>query len=283
MSKPIKNNPNWDIVKPKDVKGIIAAKKTVSVDAKSFHGEEKIEELADKKWNVVDLPSEKDLSEEKPTHPNARSNINSRKNLAQYNKRTKESKKKSLEKLRYKETKEKPAEEVPEVSNKSDSIMKLLPIKDMFDPSEQILYKDYLTVLLSDFNVDELSAGDIDDVISMAQMRVLEIRLLKACKDKPTKLLDASMALEKLRRDMQKTKENLGSRRRDRVSLKQRTDISIVDLAALFDNERSLILEEEERKLNEREELWFKDRGECVGNKNDIDADIIKEDEFDDT
>lgn len=278
MSKSIKSNSNWDIVNPEDVKKAIATKKVVSVDAKSFHGKEKIEELADKEWNVADLPSEEELSEEKPAHPNTRSNINSRKNLAQYNKRSKESKKKSIEKLRYKETKEtkeKPAED-SDIPSKLDSIMKLLPVEDVFDPSEQVLYRDYLTVLLSDFNIDELSSGDIDDVISMTQMRVLEIRLLKACKDKPTKLLDASMALEKLRRDMQKTKESLGSRRRDRVSLRQRTDVSIVDLAALFDNEHRLILEEEDAGLIKVEDKLADRFGEFPGNKKDVDADIIE-------
>lgn len=255
-------------------------KKVVSTSAKDFHGEKKIDELSDKEWGVADLPSEEELSEKKSTHPNARSNINSRKNLVQYNKRSKEGKKKSLEKLRYKEIKEEPAE-ASEPPSKLEFIKNLLPIEDVFDPSEQVLYKDYLTVLLSDFNVDELSAGDIDDVISMAQMRVLEIRLLKACKDKPTKLLDASMALEKLRRDMQKTKENLGSRRRDRVSLKQRTDVSIVDLAALFDNERRAVLEGEEAKLNKEEEIEAKRFKEFPGNKNDIDADIMEGDDDD--
>ncbi len=283
MSKPIKSNLNWELVKPEDLKKVLDNKKVVSVDAKSFHGEEKINELSDKEWKVVDLPSEEEISEKKSTHPNSRNNINSRKNLAQYNKRSKESKKKSLEKLRYKETKEtkeKPTES-SDTPNKLDSIKNLLPIEDMFDPSEQVLYKNYLTVLLSDFDVNELSSGDIDDVISMAQMRVLEIRLLKACKDKPTKLLDASMALEKLRRDMQKTKENLGSRRRDRVSIKQRTDISIIDLAALFDNERKAELDAEEERLHEEGKMLLEEQSEWAGNKNDKDAEIIGEDEDD--
>lgn len=278
MGKSAKSDSNWDIVKPEDVKKVLATKKVVSVDAKSFHGQEKLDELVNKEWNTANLPSEEELAKEKPLHPNARNNINSRSNLAQYTKRSKDGKKKSIEKLRYKETKENPTEEDLDQSSKLDIILKLLPIEEMFDPSEQVLYKDYLTVLLSDFNVDELSSGDIDDVISMAQMRVLEIRLLKACKDKPTKLLDASMALEKLRRDMQKTKENLGTRRRDRVSIRQRTDISIVDLAALFDNERKAEWEEEEAKLGGEEELLSKKFEEFPGNVNDVDADIIEGD-----
>ncbi len=275
----------WPFLKKGGKHELSKPKKVVSVDAKSFHGEEKLEELSDKEWNVAELPTKEEISKKKTKHPNARKNVNSLKNLAQYNKRSKESKKKSLEKLRYKETKEtkeKLTEEISDTPSKLDSIIKLLPVEDMFDPSEQVLYKDYLSVLLSDFNVDELSSGDIDDVISMAQMRVLEIRLLKACKDKPVKLLDASMALEKLRRDMQKTKESLGSRRRDRVSLKQRTDLSIVDLAALFDNERRLVLEEEEAKLNEEEGVLAKRFDDFPGNKNDQDADRIGE-ESDDT
>lgn len=256
-------------------------KKVVSTDAKSFHGKEKLDKLSNKEWKVADLPTEEELTKKEFKHPNARKNVNSLKNLAQYNKRSKESKKKSLEKLRYKETKEKPSEKVSETPSKLDSIVKLLPIEEMFDPAEQVLYKDYLSVLLSDFNVDELSSGDIDDVISMAQMRVLEIRLLKACKDKPSNLLDASQALEKLRRDMHKTKESLGSRRRDRVSIRQRTDVSVVDLAALFDAERKAVLEEEEAKLNEGESKLLKDFDGFPGNKNDIDSDIIEEDSDD--
>lgn len=256
-------------------------KKVVSVSAKDFHGKEKLDELADKDWKVSDLPSEKELSEKEFKHPNARKNINSLKNLAQYNTRSKEGKKKSLEELRYKETKEQPAKEPPVEPSKLDSIMKLLPIDDMFDPSEQELYKDYLSVLLSDFNVDELSSGDIDDVISMAQMRVLEIRLVKACKDKPAKLLDASLALEKLRRDMQKTKENLGSRRRDRVSIRQKTDISIVDLAAVFDTERRIELEEKEERLRKEEDMLMEEHSDWIGNRNDMDADMVEGDDDD--
>ena len=114
-------------------------------------------------------------------------------------------------------------------------------------------------------------------------MRVLELRLLKLCKDKPANLLDATLSIEKIRKDMNKSRESLGSRRKDRVTIRDRSDVTILDLARLFDIERRQVLEDEEETLKEQETQLLKDIEErnYFGNSRDPDSVVgSEEDEY---
>ncbi len=239
-------------------------------------GKERMEEIAEKEWKTHPPPKTLTIKSKKKYNPKSLAN------LVQYRKdRSKEGKLKSLSALRpMRRVEAKEAVDV-EDNDKVSAIINMLPVDLIFDPAEKATFTEYVKVLLRDFNIDELSSGDIDDILSIAQMRVLELRLLKLCKDKPTNLLDATLSIEKLRKDMNKARESLGSRRKDRISVKDRSDITILDLARLFDVEKRNKLDMEERVLIEEENSLLKDissRG-YVGNSMDHDADYEDEEE----
>lgn len=155
----------------------------------------------------------------------------------------------------------------------------IIPINDLFNDDELPIYESLVDVYLNDFDEEDLTAGDMDDIMSLAMNRVLEIRLLKSSKDVPEKHLDVSSSIEKLRKENQKLKENLSSRRRDRINPNELKGFSIVDLAVAFDEEQREKLREKETKLRDEEETILKKRASYMGNRFDNDAKPDSEEE----
>jgi len=154
----------------------------------------------------------------------------------------------------------------------------LIPAEEILEKDEVKLYKGLIDIYLKDFDEDSLTANDMDDLMGISLNKVLEIRLLKASKSNSTDLLDASAAIEKIRKQTEKLKENLVSRRRDRIDPKKFSGFSIVDLAVAFDMDkkkemlsRSFEFKEEEKETLKSELL--------IGNRQDLDATIIEEDD----
>lgn len=114
----------------------------------------------------------------------------------------------------------------------------LIPAEEIFEDQEIILYRGLISIYLKDFDEDNLTANDMDDLMGIALNKVLEIRLLKASKGNSTDLLDASASIEKIRKQTEKLKENLVSRRRDRIDPKKFSGFSIVDLAVAYDMDK---------------------------------------------
>ena len=143
------------------------------------------------------------------------------------------------------------------------------------------MYEGLIGIYLQDFDEDQLTANDMDDILSIAMNRVLEFRLLKSSKDDATAHIDASSAIEKLRKQTDKLKENLANRRKDRVDPKKFSGFSIVDLAVAFDVERKnkLLLRDDDLMEEENEKVVQSDL--TVGNRNDEDAYIASEEEPD--
>jgi hypothetical protein len=77
--------------------------------------------------------------------------------------------------------------------------------------------------------------------------------------------------LEKLKKQSDKLKEALSNTRRDRKKQTLKTGVSILDLAAAFDEERKIKLEKKEKEILEREREFLKNRP-SHGNKDDMDA-----------
>ena len=154
----------------------------------------------------------------------------------------------------------------------------ILPISDIFDPGEVNIYESLVDVYLQDFDEGDLTSSDMDDIMSMAMNRVLEIRLLKSSKGNASKHLDVSTAIEKLRKQTEKIKENLSSRRRDRINPNEFKGFSIVDLAVAFDADKKKVLEEKTRALKKEEMRLRESRKDYTGNRYDIEADQDKED-----
>lgn len=147
----------------------------------------------------------------------------------------------------------------------------VIPVKEMFDDEELIIYDSLIDIYLKDFDEDDLTSSDIDDLMTLATNKIMEIRILKDSKGSPAKQLDISNAIEKLRKQCDKIKENLSSRRKDRLDPNEYKGFSIVDLAAAFDDSKKIKLEEKARKLKGEQDSMIKSLEEC-GNKNDIDS-----------
>jgi len=229
-------------------------------DAEEKLGADKIEEIADKDWKVAELPSEEELASEETKHPKARNNPNSRANLIQYRKdKTKDQKKKMIKNLKY----EKVEEDIdPSTILGEDRIIKIIdkivPAVDILESrQEQENYYNYIKLILDDFDVEELTGSDIDDILTLAVNRVIENRLLKASKGKTARVLDISNAIDRFKKVSEKIKGGLASRRVDRVDLKTRPAFSIVDLAVELDQQDRADFDERIKKMEQERDRYL--------------------------
>ena len=153
----------------------------------------------------------------------------------------------------------------------------LIPAAEMFTDDELTMFKGFVNIYMKDFDEAQLTANDMDDIMSIATNRVLEIRLLKTTKNDTDMQIDASTAIERLRKQTEKLKENLAARRKDRIDPKKFSGLSIVDLVVAYD-------EEEKKKKFDRsaqfiaEEKAARESELLIGNRSDQDADIFDKD-----
>jgi hypothetical protein len=143
----------------------------------------------------------------------------------------------------------------PKGAPKARELLKvMIPIKDMFTDEELPIYNGLVDIYLNDFDEDDLTSSDIDDIMILATNKIIEIRLLKSSKDKASDHLNYSSSLEKLRKQSDKIKDNLASRRKDRVDINNEfKGFSIIDLAVGFDDAKKLKLELQARKMREEQ------------------------------
>jgi len=154
-----------------------------------------------------------------------------------------------------------------------DMLKKYLPVDEIFDKDEREMYEGLISVYLNDFDEKQLSAHDMDDLMGIAMNKVLEMRLLKTSKEDPTRHLEISAAVERLRKQTEKLKENLAARRRDRIDPKKHSGLSIVDLAVRFDIDKKAEMYDKAKKLKEEEEKLKREKSKFFkGNKGDIDS-----------
>ena len=150
----------------------------------------------------------------------------------------------------------------------------LIPSGDIFEPQELEMYNGLISAYLKDFDVEQLSASDMDDIISIAMNRVLELRLLKAGKGSPSMQIDASTAVERVRKQTEKLKENLATRRKDRIDPKKYSGLSIVDLAVAFDQDKKHISLTRSKELVAEEDI-VRESDLLIGNSHDQDAEVF--------
>jgi hypothetical protein len=150
-------------------------------------------------------------------------------------------------------------------------IKEIIPIDQIFTPEEASLYHDLVDVYLNDFDQEDLTSGDMDDVMDLAKNRVLEFRLLKTSKDNTDSLVDISASLEKIRKENKVLKENLASRRKDRINPNEFKGFSIIDLAVAFDEEKKFKLQEQIRRNRGEELESIEKRIDYTGNRYDTD------------
>lgn len=145
----------------------------------------------------------------------------------------------------------------------------IIPINDMFEEDELPIYNNLIDIYLKDFDEDDLTSSDIDDIMTLSTNKVIEIRIMKASKGNATSHLDYSNSLEKLRKQSDKIKDNLASRRKDRIDPNVFKGFSIVDIAVAFDDQKKAKLEAKARKMKKSQEETIKALQD-YGNKNDI-------------
>jgi hypothetical protein len=107
--------------------------------------------------------------------------------------------------------------------------------------------------------------------MDLAKNRVLEFRLLKTSKDNTDSLVDISASLEKIRKENKVLKENLASRRKDRINPNEFKGFSIIDLAVAFDEEKKFKLQEQIRRNRGEELESMEKRIDYTGNRYDTD------------
>ncbi len=223
-------------------------------DAKEKLGEAKVEEIVEKDWKLADLPTEEELAAEKHKSSKARSNHNSRKNLAQYQKKSKETKEKIIDNLQFVELEEDvdPADFLGDYAG-MDAIHQLMPALDVLSSrQEQETYYTYIRLLLQDFDPGDLTNSDIDDIVTLALNRVIEYRLLKIGAKNPMRILEAAPTIEKFRKFSEKIKGGLASRRVDRIDIKNRPAFSIVDLVAHLDEQEKADFEQRTAEMEKK-------------------------------
>jgi len=151
-----------------------------------------------------------------------------------------------------------------------EMLKNILPLEEIFEVDELEMYHNLVDVYLKDFEESSLTSGDMDDIMDLAKNRVLEFRLLKNSKGSPNKQIDLSNAMEKIQKNNKILKENLSTRRKDRLNNTEMRGFSIVDLAVAFDADKKLVLLDKANKLKEKEQEMLERRKGFEGNKNDV-------------
>ena len=164
----------------------------------------------------------------------------------------------------------------PKNPPKAKELLKgIIPIDEIFDDGEIPMYHALIDIYLKDFDNEDISSGDMDDIMSLATNKVLEIRLLKSSKGNAEKHLDISAAVEKLRKQNDKVKENLSTRRKDRIDPGRIRGMSIVDLAVAFEDDKKMELQERMERLSIEEGETLEGRKDYRGNRYDPDAETV--------
>ena len=146
----------------------------------------------------------------------------------------------------------------------------ILPMENIFEEDELKMYRELMKVYMADFDAEDLTSSDMDDILDLAKNRVLEFRLLKETKGNPDKQLDVAATIEKLSKKNEKIKESLSFRRKDRINPNEFKGFSIVDLAVAFDMEKKAKLQNKISKLKDEEKVALEKRKDYIGNKYDI-------------
>ena len=144
-----------------------------------------------------------------------------------------------------------------------------LPVADIFNDEELKMYNDLVGVYLNDFDPDDLSSSDMDDIMDLAKNRVLEFRLLRESKDDSDRQLDVAQTIDRLSKDNKKLKESLFTRRKDRVRPDDFKGFSIIDLAVAYQNDKKAKMAEKLERLRKEEKEVLKRRDGYTGNKHD--------------
>lgn len=158
-------------------------------------------------------------------------------------------------------------------------LKEVLPFEEIFEEDELRMYQDLVDVYTSDFDQEDLSSSDMDDIMDLAKNRILEFRLLKSSKGDASKQIDIAATIERLSKKNEKIKESLSARRKDRINPNELKGFSIVDLAIGFHQDKKRKMEEKMESLRKEQREALERRKDYHGNRYDVDVKNKKEDE----
>jgi predicted nucleotidyltransferase len=110
--------------------------------------------------------------------------------------------------------------------------------------------------------------------MSLAMNRVLEIRLLKTSKGSTDAQLDIAGTIEKMRKQNEKLKESLSTRRKDRINPHEHKGFSIIDLAVAFEEDKKKKLKDKIKTHKLEEDIILKEYNKFEGNRYDLDVEL---------
>jgi len=85
--------------------------------------------------------------------------------------------------------------------------------------------------------------------------------------------------MEKIRKENKVLKENLSTRRKDRINPNEFKGFSIVDLAVAFDEQKKQKLQDQIRKNKVEEDAILESRKDYTGNRYDVETEINEGDD----
>lgn len=148
----------------------------------------------------------------------------------------------------------------------SEAINSIYPVFRTFDIDERVLFLNIVNSYLKDFDKDNLSFTDLDDLFSLASNKVFEYRLLQEDSDP-----SIFTRIEKLKKQSEIIKESLAARRKDRLKDISKTGITILDIAAEYDAAKAKAKADREKKQLAKAMKMVNDDS-YSGNRNDMDA-----------
>jgi len=247
--------------------------------------EKRVKEILDKKWKITELPTQEELNtrakrpkkkkKRKSTKPRkiARPNVNSLKNLLQYNELTDEQKKEKLSQLRYGKTakveetkkeqvKEQVGEDLPpehylkrleDRGYPADFIKTIVPLHYLETVEKQMYFK-LVDAYIGDFLSDELTFSDIDSILELIFNRVMQMRLIKQSKGQTRATNENAKLMIDLGKQISTVKKDLSSTRSERLKRKGAGGFTILDLVAMTDESKQM------KKIKKLEEMAKEDR-----------------------
>jgi hypothetical protein len=148
-----------------------------------------------------------------------------------------------------------------------EALNKVYPVYATFNEDEITLFLNVIITYLKDFSNEELSYTDLDDIFALGSNKIMEFRLFKESKG-GTKIITQ---LERIKKQNELLKESLVTRRKDRLKDASKVGITILDIAAQYDEERLARKAKEERKQIREGKKVLADSG-FEGNTKDIDS-----------
>ena len=216
--------------------------------------DEEIKAIAKKKWQTAKVPK-KPIKKKKPKE------TEDKKILVQP-----EEEQRPKEKSKEKDTKSKKRENVNPftyIKLKDENLRKMLvsllpPRRVLSNAVEEQQFYSMIGSIVKDYKEEDLTASDLDDVVSLAKNNILVNRLLQYSSANVDAVLDVAASVEKFNRQIRDIKKSLASRRADRIDPKNKTGYSIVDLVHKYESQKK---EEFDAKVAE----WEKKKNKKYG------------------